>query len=87
VKAWWEGAESYAEEFVKATAAKLLDSQYTVSTKVEVGNPAAVVKEQAHNADLVIAASHGRKGLARFLLGSVSHAIIHHVTCPVLIIR
>ena len=48
VKAWWEGAESYAEEFVKATAAKLLDSQYTVSAKVEVGNPAAVEIGRAH---------------------------------------
>jgi nucleotide-binding universal stress UspA family protein len=86
-KAWQEGAEIYAEEFVKDTAAKLLDSQYTVSTKVAVGNPSAVVEEMAHNTDLVVVASHGRKGLARFLLGSVSHAIVHHVTCPVLVVR
>jgi len=86
-RAWQEDAESYAEEFVKETASKLLDSQYTVSTKVAVGNPAGVVEEMAHNADLVVVASHGRKGLARFLLGSVSHAIVHHVSCPVLVIR
>ncbi|MBH0198986.1 MAG: universal stress protein [Nitrospira sp.] len=86
-KAWWEGAESYAEEFVKETAAKLLDSQYTVSTKVAVGNPAAMVEEHAETADLVVVASHGRKGLDRFLLGSVSHAIVHHVSCPVLVVR
>jgi nucleotide-binding universal stress UspA family protein len=86
-RAWWEGAESSAEEFVKETAAKLLDSQYTVSTKVAVGNPAAVVEEHANSADLVVVASHGRKGLDRFLLGSVSHAIVHHVTCPVLVVR
>lgn len=85
--AWWEGAETYAEEFVKETAAKLLDSQYTVSTKVAVGNPAAVVGEHTTGADLVVVASHGRKGLDRFLLGSVSHAIVHHVSCPVLVIR
>ena len=85
--AWWEGAETYAEEFVKETAAKLLDSQYTVSTKVAVGDPAAVVVEHAAGADLVVVASHGRKGLDRFLLGSVSHAIVHHVSCPVLVIR
>jgi nucleotide-binding universal stress UspA family protein len=85
--AWWEGAEIYAEEFVKETAAKLLDSQYTVSTKVAIGNPAVVVGEHTIGADLVVVASHGRKGLARFLLGSVSHAIVHHVSCPVLVIR
>lgn len=86
-KSWWEGAESYAEEFVKETAAKLLDSRYTLSTKVTVGNPAAVVEEQAHSSDLVVVTSHGRKGIDRFLLGSVSHAIVHHVSCPVLVIR
>ena len=86
-RAWWEGAESYAEEFVKATAAKLLDSQYTVSTKVAVGNPAAMVEEHAKTADLVVVASHGRKWLDRFLLGSVSHAIVHQVSCPVLVVR
>jgi nucleotide-binding universal stress UspA family protein len=25
--------------------------------------------------------------LERFMLGSVSHAIVHHVACPVLVIR
>jgi nucleotide-binding universal stress UspA family protein len=86
-KAWWEGAETYAEEFVKETAAKLLDSRYTVSTKVAIGDPAALIEEQAQSMDLVVAASHGRTGVARFLMGSVSHAIVHQVSCPVLVIR
>lgn len=86
-KTWWEGAETYAEEFVKETAAKLLDSRYTVSTKVAIGNPAALIEEQAQSVDLVVAASHGRTGIARFLMGSVSHAVVHHVSCPVLVIR
>jgi nucleotide-binding universal stress UspA family protein len=86
-KAWWDGAERYAEDFVKSTAAKLLDSRYTVSTKVAVGNPAATLAEQATKADLVVVASHGRKGISRFLMGSVSHAVVHHATCPVLVLR
>jgi nucleotide-binding universal stress UspA family protein len=86
-KAWWEAAERYAEELVHSTAAKLLDSRYTVSTKVAVGNPAAALTEQAKKADLVVVASHGRKGISRFLMGSVSHAVVHHATCPVLVLR
>ncbi len=86
-KTWWEGAETYAEEFVKETAARLLDSKYTVSTKVAVGDPAALIEETAQPMDLVVAASHGRTGIARFLMGSVSHAVVHHVSCPVLVIR
>ena len=35
----------------------------------------------------VFITSHGRKGLSRFLLGSVSHTVVHHVICPVLVLR
>jgi nucleotide-binding universal stress UspA family protein len=86
-RTWWEGAEAYAEQLVKNTAAKLADAGYTTGTKVLVGSPAALIEEEAKATDLVIASSHGRRGVARFLLGSVSHAIVHHVSCPVLVIR
>ncbi len=84
---WWEGAERYADELVKSTACKIVNPRYTVSTKVATGNPAAVIEEEADGRDLVVVTSHGRKGLSRFLLGSVSHAVVHHVTCPVLVLR
>ncbi len=84
---WWEGAERYANELVQSTAGKLLNPRYTVSTNVATGNPAAVIEREAKGRDLVVVSSHGRKGLSRFLLGSVSHAVVHHVTCPVLVVR
>jgi nucleotide-binding universal stress UspA family protein len=84
---WWEGAERYADELVQSTAGKLLNPRYTVTTKVAMGNPATVIEEEAKGRDLVVVTSHGRKGLSRFLLGSVSHAVVHHVTCPVLVVR
>ena len=84
---WWEGAERYAEELVTSTAGKLLNARYTVSTKVAQGNPIAVIEQEAKDMDLVVVMSHGRKGISRFLLGSVSHAVVHHMTCPVLVLR
>jgi len=84
---WWEGAERYADELVQSTAGKLLNPRYTVSTNVGTGNPATVIEREAKGRDLVVVSSHGRKGLSRFLLGSVSHAVVHHVTCPVLVLR
>jgi nucleotide-binding universal stress UspA family protein len=38
-------------------------------------------------ADLIIVGSHGRQGIGRFLLGSVSEAIAKHAHCSVEIIR
>ena len=86
-RTWWEGAERYAEELVKSTASKLMTPRYTVSTKVATGHAASVIEEEAKAVDLVVITSHGRKGISRFLLGSVSHAVVHHVSCPVLVLR
>ncbi len=84
---WWKDAERYADELVKSTADKLSNARYTVSMNVATGEPAAAIEQEAKGRDLVVVASHGRTGLSRFLLGSVSHSVVHHVTCPVLVLR
>ncbi len=84
---WWEGAERYAEELVQSAAGKLRSAQHTVTTKVVQGNPATVIEQESKDMDLVVVTSHGRTGISRFLLGSVSHAVVHHVPCPVLVLR
>jgi nucleotide-binding universal stress UspA family protein len=38
-------------------------------------------------ADLILVGTHGRRGLARFLLGSVAESVIRLAPCPVLIVR
>jgi nucleotide-binding universal stress UspA family protein len=82
-----EGAKRKAEDIVKATAGKLTNPQYKVSTKVAVGKPSPMIQEQAKDVDLVVTSSHGRKGISRFLVGSVSYAVVHDVSCPVLVVR
>jgi universal stress protein A len=37
--------------------------------------------------DLVVLATHGRTGLAHFVLGSVAEAVVRRASCPVLTIR
>ncbi|MFQ5991915.1 MAG: universal stress protein [Nitrospiraceae bacterium] len=37
--------------------------------------------------DLLMVGSHGRKGLSRVFLGSVSHSLVHRVACPILVVR
>jgi len=55
---------------------------------LELGNPKdeiiRVAKEQG--VDLIVAGSHGRRGLA-LLLGSTVDGILHHATCDVLAVR
>ena len=87
IGAWLKDVQCYAEELVQSTASKLQSADYKVTTAVIQGNPTTVIEQEAKDMDLVVVTSHGRTGLSRFLLGSVSHAVVHHVTCPVLVLR
>ncbi len=40
-----------------------------------------------HKCDLVVMASHGRKGIKRVLLGSETQHVLTHSTVPVLVLR
>jgi len=43
--------------------------------------------EHAKTAQLVVVGSHGHGGFAGMLLGSTSHSLIIHSTCPVVVVR
>ena len=84
---WSEEVVRQAEEQARAFAQELPAERFNTSSRVTKGDPAPVISEASKDFDLVVVGSHGREGLDRFLLGSVSHAIVHHVACPVLVIR
>jgi nucleotide-binding universal stress UspA family protein len=56
---------------------------------VAEGRPEEVITNTAaeKNADLIVVGSHGRSGIARILLGSVSERVIGAATCPVLVAK
>lgn len=58
-----------------------------VRPRVVRGRPAKVVVEESEGAELLVVGSRGRGGFRGMLLGSVSHAALHHAGCPVAILR
>ncbi|OHV36715.1 MULTISPECIES: universal stress protein [Pseudofrankia] len=58
-----------------------------VRAEVRPGPPASVLVEAGRDADLVVVGSRGHGGFVGALLGSVSTAVVHHTTCPVLVVR
>ncbi|HEY6084711.1 MAG TPA: universal stress protein, partial [Nitrospira sp.] len=87
VESWSAAATTYAQDFVNTIGASLRSSQYVVKTHVVTGEVAATVAEQAKDMDLVVVSSHGRHGVDRFLLGSVSQSVVHRVADPILVVR
>lgn len=71
-------------------AAKTLSAAgFRVSTSVAAGDARSIILETAAawHADMIVLGSHGRKGLERFFLGSVSEAVARHAPCSVQIVR
>lgn len=81
-------AQTRAEEYLKATAARLKENGIHVQTSVRQGstldNIANFVEE--NGIDLIVMSTHGRSGLQRFFIGSVTDRVIRFSHVPVLAI-
>ena len=84
-----EQATTHAQEQLDTLSVKLGTLGYPATTYVGLGDPSYAIMEQqrVYKADMIMMGSHGRRGISRFLLGSVSHNVLHHADCPVLIVR
>jgi nucleotide-binding universal stress UspA family protein len=58
-----------------------------VQRVVTKARPAHCLLQAAEGAQLLVVGSRGRGGLRGLLLGSTSHALLHHAPCPVAVIR
>ncbi len=68
---------------------KRLTTSPKVSTDLIWGNPVRDILRIAESGrfDLIVMATHGRRMLSRFFLGSVTEEVIRRAPCPVLAIR
>ena len=55
--------------------------------RIDYGDAAAVLCRVGADFDLLVIGSHGSGFLKRVVMGSVSHHVLHHAPCPVLVIR
>lgn len=85
----WKLEMKAADTLVTSTAEELRKKGFKVSTLLEQGEPRTKIVDSASawKSDLIVVGSHGRTGLDRLLLGSVSEAVARHAHCSVEIVR
>ncbi len=83
-----------SDDELRAAAAEVIDEQLeklggademTLRTTVRSGGAAAVLCEVADGADLLVVGARGLGGFRGLLLGSVTHQVVAHAPCPVVV--
>jgi nucleotide-binding universal stress UspA family protein len=72
---------------VKDTAARISVACETVHVKDQFAAEGIVEEAKSRSCDLIVMGSHGRRGLAKFVLGSQATRVLTHSTTPMLICR
>ena len=85
-KAWADKGQAIVDAVVKTAQARGVKVKATTMRSDLVGE--TVIKAaKKHKCDLVVMASHDRKGIQRVLLGSETQYVLTHGTLPVLVLR
>ena len=87
IESQWETAAQKTLDEVQALAlAKGLHIHTRVVKSDDIAQGLSDTAKQL-NSELIVMASHGRKGIKRLLLGSETTSVLTHATIPVLVLR
>jgi nucleotide-binding universal stress UspA family protein len=89
-EAYERRSRDYAEQVLASVAAAAAAASVDCQTLGVVEHSAAqaiIATAQEEGCDLIVMASHGRRGFKSFLLGSETQKVLTHSTIPVLIYR
>ncbi|WP_435100090.1 universal stress protein [Halarchaeum sp. P4] len=81
--------EQEGKRAVETVAERAEEAGVSAETIIEDGTPHEVILERTRDGDCdaVVMATHGRSGIDRFLLGSVTERVVRQSSVPVLVVR
>ncbi len=84
-----EGLVNEAKGYVEAVRKQAESSGVKAEAFVREGEIYKVITDLAkeQKANIIVTGSHGRTGLKRLLMGSVTEKVIGHTPCPVLVLK
>jgi nucleotide-binding universal stress UspA family protein len=85
-KQWSEKGQAVVDAVQQAAQAEGIKAKAVV-VRSDLVAESIIAAVKKHKCDLVVMASHGRKGIKRVLLGSETQHVLTHSTVPVLVLR
>jgi universal stress protein A len=81
--------ETAARSKLERIARQKVNGKALYEVEVLMGDPAVEVLQAAKRlgANLIVMATHGRRGLRRLVLGSVAEHVVREAPCPVLTVK
>lgn len=83
---WADEGQAVVDEVKKLAELEGVKTR-ALTIKSDVVSDAIISAAKKHKCDLIVMASHGRKGVKRLLLGSETHQVLTHSHIPVLVLR
>lgn len=85
-----EAAQAQADVAIKAARVICADSAVEATSSVMEGNSvytSIIEAADTLGADVIVIGSHGRRGIEKLILGSVTAQVLEHSHLPVLVVR
>jgi nucleotide-binding universal stress UspA family protein len=85
-----EKQKESAEEYLANLSDELKERGFKVTTMVKTGQQVAVEIidfAEENGVDLIVMCTHGRSGITRWVLGSITHKVLIRAETPILLIR
>ena len=87
IETQWRDAAQALLDAIQAKGVSLGVQVQTVLVKSDLVAEGVIAAATEHACDLIVMASHGRKGVSRLLLGSETQNVLTHSHIPVLVLR
>ncbi len=85
-KQWSDKGQAVVDVVQQTAQAEGVNAKAVV-TQSDLVAESIIAAAKKHKCDLIVMASHGRKGIKRVLLGSETQHVLTHSTVPVLVLR
>ena len=87
IEAQWQLEAQHVVDAVQKLATTKGVKAKAVTARSDSPSDAIVAAATKHKCNLIVMASHGRRGVKRLLLGSETQHVLTHSTVPVLVLR